>query len=408
MRVKIFSILAVLCLATLTQPPLAQSQDAPKKRHPSYQLMGRDAPPKDSPLNPNFVVAEEAHMTESGFWRSSYINETLVGLTAADIDNDGRNELVYISKRNIYVGRIGDKKLAQLAKYTIPLTETMLSVDVLDLTGDGKMEVIVSAINDNYKASSTIFDFTGSELVPTATRIPWYLRVVGGPGGYFMAGQKSGSDARSAYSGSVRRMDFNSSKVSGGSSVGLPPFVNIFSFNIGRLGSGGIQMVAAIKFPSEHIFLFEGNNQAWESREEYGGTMNYIQMNAETDGRYREFLPARILISDIDGDGQNELILAKNDRGGVPFMSGQRGFTSGTMQAFKYSNLSLTPFFRTRTLPGPGVDYKLIDVDNNGIKDLVVAVVTQQGSGMLKEGRSVIVAYELGAPKPTEEDEAKK
>ena len=405
MKLKIFSILTILCLAASIEVSSAQGEDATKKRYPAFKMMGRDVPPADSPLNPNFVVSEEAHMTESGFWRSSYLTETLVGLDAADIDSDGRTEIAYISKRNLYVGRIENKKLGQLAKYSAPLTETMLSVDLLDLTGDGKMEVIVSAINDSYKASSTIFSFTGSELVPIATRIPWYLRVVGSAGGQFMAGQKSGSSIREAYSGSVRRMTFNGSKVSSAGSVGLPPYINVFSFNMGRLGTGGIQMVTAIKFPSEHLFLFEGTDQAWESREEYGGTMNYLESAAGTDGRFREFLPARMLINDIDGDGQNELIVAKNDRGGVPFMSGQRGFTSGVMQAFKYSNLSLTPFFRTRTLPGPGVDYKLVDVDNNGIKDLVVAVVTQQGSGMLKEGRSVIVAYELGVKKPKDDEE---
>lgn len=394
----LFAVLALTLAVTVSAS--AQDDQGGKKRHPSYNMIGRDAPPPESPLNPNFVVAEEARLSESGFWRSGYLNESLVGLDVADIDRDGQNEVVYGSARNIYVGRVAGEKLAQLAKYTLPTTEFAVSVDVLDLTGDGRQEVIVSAYNEQQTASSMILSFDGGELTPLTTKIPWYLRVVGSPGGRFLAGQKPGTGIADAFSGNVMRMSYSGGKVAGAGSAGIPPYINVFGFTLGRLGSGGLQMTAAIKFPTEHIFLFEGSNRAWESKEEYGGTMTYLDPpgTGGAESRNRIFLPARILLADIDGDGQNELIVAKNDRGGIPFMSGQRGFSSGVMQAFKYSNMSLTPFFRTRTLPGAGVDYQLADVNNNGTMDLVVAVVTEQKSGMMKEGRSVIVAYEIGGP----------
>jgi hypothetical protein len=44
-------------------------------------------------------------------------------------------------------------------------------------------------------------------------------------------------------------------------------------------------------------------------------------------------------------------------------------------------------------LPGPPVDYQLADLDNNGSKDLVAAVVINPGSGMVSDARSVIVSY---------------
>jgi hypothetical protein len=131
--------------------------------------------------------------------------------------------------------------------------------------------------------------------------------------------------------------------------------------------------------------------------------MTYLapQNHREASDRKREYLPTRLLLADIDGDGQNELIVAKNDRGGVPFMSNQRGFTSGVIQAFKYQNLSLTPVFRTRTLPGAVVDIQLADFKNNGTQNLVAAVLTQAKSGLLSEGLSLIVAYEISSgPSP--------
>ena len=396
MKLIKFAMLALII--TLVVPGLAGAQEKTEKRHPSYTMTGRDNPPPDSPLNPNFVVAEESRLSESGFWRSPYIPESLVGVCVADITGDGRNEVIYASARNVYVARVDGQNLAQIARYAVPITENVVSLDTLDVNGDGQIEIIISGQDSNFNACSTILSLNGEELTPLARGIPWYLRVVGHPNGRFLAGQKSSTSRSSVFTGSVMRMKFDGSKVSSQGAVGLPPFINIYNFTIGRLGSSGTQMVAAIKWPTEHVFLFEGTNQAWESREEYGGTMNRLESaGSGSDTNNREYLPSRLLIADIDGDGQNELIVAKNDRGGIPFMSNQRGFTSGVMQAFKYSNMSLTPFFRTRTLPGPAIDYALADFNNNGTLDMVVAVVTEQKSGMMKEGRSVIVAYEISA-----------
>lgn len=393
---KIAKLLLFISILMTVPAAAALAQNDDQKRHPSYNLMGRDAVQNPtSPLNPNFVEAPEARLSESGFWRSSYINESLVGLVVDDIDRDGQNEVIYAGAHTIYVTRHAGGKLQQLASYSVRTTDTILSLDALDVDNDGRLEIICSVQNDKRSASSLILSFNGSTITPLAENISWYLRVVGPKGSQFLAGQKPGSTPKSFYSGNVMRMAYSGGKVSSQGQVGLPPFINVFNFTMGRLGSGGIQMIAAIKFPSEHIFLFEGRNQAWESKEEYGGTMNYMDPIAGSDSDAREYLPARMLLADIDGDGQNELIVAKNDRGGVAFMSKLRAFSGGAMQAFKYGNMSLTPFFRTRSLPGPGVDYALADFNNNGTIDLVVAVVTEQKSGMMKEGRSVIIAYEL-------------
>ncbi len=396
---KFLKLALFLCVWAMIVPAFGSAQEKAVKRHPSYSMTGRDNLAPDSPLNPNFIVSEEPKLSESGFWRSGYFPESLVGLAVGDIDRSGENKVVFASARNVYVSRVQGKKMEQLAQYTIPATENIVSLDILDLTGDGRMEIICSAQNDKMTAFSMILSYTGGkEITPLATGIPWYLRVAGAPDGRFLAGQKPASNNPShVYSGNVMRMSFDGTRVKSNGPVGLPPFVDLFNFTIGRLGTSGVQMVTAIKYPSEHIFLFESNDRSWESKEEYGGTMNYIESgNPGRDGNRREYIPSRILIADIDQDGQNELIVAKNDRGGVPFMSKQRAFSGGVIQAFKYGNMALTPFFRTRSLPGPGVDYALADFNNDGTLDLVVAVVTEQKSGLLKDGRSVIIAYEIG------------
>ncbi|MDL2260344.1 VCBS repeat-containing protein [Deltaproteobacteria bacterium OttesenSCG-928-K17] len=391
-------LIAIMTALLIAQPAGAQD-GSDQKRHPNYNMLGRDASgtmDPTTPLNPNFVASEESKLKEGGFWRSSYINDGLVGMVVEDIDGDGQNEIVYAGQRTIYVTRFMAGKLQLLAKHSLVKPGTIVSLDAMDLNGNRQKEIICS-IQGEKTAASAIFSFTGSSLETVAADLPWYLRVVGPADGRFLAGQKPSTQQNHFYNGSVMRMSLKGNKVVSQGQVGLPPFVNLFNFTIGRIGSGNNQLVAAIKFPSEHIHLFEGTNQVWESKEEYGGTMNYL-VPPNQESTLREYLPSRLILADIDGDGRNELIVAKNDRSGVAFMSRLRSFSGGALQAFKYTNMSLSPFFRTRSLPGSGVDYALADYNNDGSLDLVVAVVMEEKSGMLKDGRSVIIAYEISRP----------
>jgi hypothetical protein len=120
-----------------------------------------------------------------------------------------------------------------------------------------------------------------------------------------------------------------------------------------------------------------------------------------------EYIPTRILISDIDKDGANELIVAKNNQSGTRVFKNLRTFNSGIIEARKFVNLTLIPFFTSSNLlPGAAVDYQLADFDNNGSKDLIVGILIEPGSGMLEDARSIIFSYnnlynvEPAAPTP--------
>ncbi len=402
MRLLNLLALTLILLFSWNADLLAQEAE---QRHPSYSMTGRDAVPAESPLNPNFLVAEEARLSEGGFWRSAYINEALVGVAVADIDRNGQNEVIYATNRNVYVVRIDStmgEQMIQLASFSSARNHRILSLDVLDLNGDGNPEIICSAIdetNGRNQSAGFILNYTGGQsLNALATKIPWFMRVVSDGGNRFLAGQRASTKSTAIFEGPIRRLAFSGSGVSSKGSVTMPDsHINVFGFTIGRLGLQNQQMVTAIKYPSEHIFLFDGQVRAWESKEEYGGTLIDLRPpnTEDSDVNRRIFLPSRLLIADIDRDGQNELIVAKNDRGGISFMSNQRAFNSGAIQAFKYNNMSLTPFFRTRSLPGAGVDYQLADFNNNGTQDLIVAVVLEQAEGMMENSRSVLLAYEL-------------
>jgi hypothetical protein len=364
-------------------------------------------------LNPNFVVSTEANIKESALWRGGYIPERLIGLDLADVDRDGRNELVYITTHNVYLGRRNGPVLEQLANYKTEDNMVLLSVDLLDLDGDGRREIIVSAQYNDQTASSLILAYNGTkELQVVARNIPWYLRVTGSGGQKRLTGQKPATNSSEPFSGKPHYMEFRDGNVRSTNVVRLPRHVNLYNFNIGNLGPQNTRLIATVKSTNEHLTLYDtGGGKVWESHDDYAGTANHIVLPTYREQTTQvEFLPSRIIIDDIDNDGANEVIVAKNHQGGVPFMKNLRSFNSGVIEARKFTNLSLVPFFNSANLlPGPAVDYALSDFDNNGTKDLVVGVVIEPGSGMMQDARSVIVGYiDLYSQKPGEaENQAK-
>lgn len=374
--------------------------NVPERRHPTYNLRGLDQPqsPTSPTLNPNFVVTPESRIAEDSLWRSGYITERLVGLDVGDADNDGLNELVYVTVQNVYVTRYVGGNYTQLAAYKLPENSRAISVDVFDVDGDGTNEIVVSGQNDQtHQANSFIFNYRGgNSLDVVASGINYYLRVIGPANSRVLVAQKPGTTGGTSFSGAPHYASFANGKVVMGTRVDLPPQVNIFNFNQGTLGSERLFLTSYIKFPTEHLVLTDATGgKVWESHDEYGGTINHINQIAYGDnGRSLEYLPARILIADIDQDGNNEVIVAKNNLGGSRLFRNLRSFNSGTIEARKFSNLSLIPYFNSgNLLPGPAVDYQLADFDNNGSLDLVVAILIEAGSGMLEGSRAIIFSY---------------
>jgi hypothetical protein len=398
---KIFWALALALLAALVVAPnLVAADEKPSVRHPSYKLLGKDAPPIDSPLNPNFVMSQESKILEGTLWHSSYLSEHLVGLDVADATGDGKNELVYLTTQNVYFARVANGVLEQLASYPIPKTTRGLTVDFYDINNDGRHEIIVSAQHDSGAASSYVLSYTSGQktLNVIADNIPWYIRVYGNPGAKLLAVQKGTNSATSAFTGDVYQATFSDGKVNTIGKVGLPFAVNVFNFNVGELGNTRQRIVATVTFPEEHLRLYAGGSRddfIAQASAEYCGTVNYVNLSTKKEsGREVTYIPSRILYADIDNDGANEVIVAKNRQSGVSFMRNLRAFDGGLVEAMKFNNLSLVSFFSsTNLLPGPPSDYQLADLDNNGTKDLVVAVVISPGSGMMESGRSVIVSY---------------
>jgi hypothetical protein len=376
-----------------------KASDQPKSRHPSYDLLGPNPPPVDSILNPNFLFSQESKVLDGTLWHGDSITELIVGLDVGDVNGDGLNELVYATRSTLYLGIRRGELLEELATWKAPRTVRVISVDLYDQAGDGRALIVVSAQSQNGGPASAILSYDGSKSLKTlANNIPWYLRAYGAAGSRLLAAQKGANNKTEAYRGPVVNATFDGKKLKTSGPVTLPFGVNLYNFNLGPLGQGAGSFIATVTFPDEHLRLYSGpapSDMLTERKGIYGGTYNFIKFRTSSDTvQDFEYLPSRILFADIDNDGANEIIVAMNSVSGPNSMKNIRSFDGGIIEAFKATDISLSPFFSSlNLLQGPAIDYQLADFDNNGTKDLVVAVVVRASEGILGDSSSRIVSY---------------
>jgi TolB-like protein len=109
----------------------------------------------------------------------------------------------------------------------------------------------------------------------------------------------------------------------------------------------------------------------------------------------RVYIRGRILIKDLNGDGINELIINANNASSSMFRTGRvRSFESAQIYDLVWEDGNLATLWKTREINGYIADYQVKDVDNDGDEELVVAVV-DFGGITDRKGTSTILFFKL-------------
>ena len=99
---------------------------------------------------------------------------------------------------------------------------------------------------------------------------------------------------------------------------------------------------------------------------------------------------------------ESEVIAVKNhDLAGGKL--GFRKFTKTHIEAFTWNGIDLAPSWKSRQMSGYIPDFTVGDFDNDGIDELVAALVIKEGGVVLfTEPKSTIIALQLGTPEKPE------
>ncbi|MBA3007043.1 MAG: hypothetical protein FP810_10790 [Desulfocapsa sp.] len=355
----------------------------------------------------------------SQFFKTRNVPLSLEGIAIGDVDGDGVMEVVMADREKVVVYKLNAGRLAEFAQIKLLVRYKIHAVNVADLNGNGKAEIYISAADTAMPGSMGV-EWDGKEMVTLFEDARYYIRPVKVPGlGVVLAGQKAGSEGV-AISGPIYILTRDGAQLVGEERLPVPSGVNLFNFSFADLDGDGEWEVVALDQWNKLLVMKQSGKLLWKSEERYGATKRYIggksamQMTQQTGARrgatkmvdgstdilFEEvYIPSRILVTDVDGDGIDDIIVNANTATWTSLVRSSQVFQSGTMLGLKWNGVGLQELWRTRKVGGYVVDY---DARSNhlplkdGVEELSVGVVAQGSLGdLLTADESMLLVYPL-------------
>ena len=393
------------------------------RRQAEYQPAAPAQPETRSRMHPDRMWLEESAKMEQAFvadtrdggrvpftiWRSRSFSRTLVGLVVGDVDQDGQHECVLAGDQRVLVYRFVNQQFNRVTEYQGKPNEVILGVDAADVNANGKAEIFVtSRSNETQRLSSFVLEWDGRQLSRLPGSNNWYFRLVQDPLlGKVLLGQRRGT--RTAFDDKIYEIKWNGHEYVQGDRRRVPRIIpSVFGLNYGDVLNN--QQTATVGMDkNNYLQVYNAAGEIeWTSPDAMVGGTAYIEipqgiydnLPQQSQTRYpedqirrpRKFLPQRIHIADLDGNGRNEVYLANNDDASGRALPHTRVLRSGHVACLAWDQIGLVPLWKTREMPGYVADTAIADFDNDGEAELVMVVVT--GTGMFSgKPRSSLYAW---------------
>ncbi len=264
--------------------------------------------------------------------------------------------------------------IEQVAETTLSPAVIHHAMNMADLDGDGKQEIYLSG-TDGLNVSSMILEWDGKAQFQVISQyLPWYLRPLFVPGkGWQLAGQKRGIERIDFIRPGVYLLSLDAQfKIKQGERLALPKSVNLFDFVYADLDGDTFHELVVVD-PKEKLKVYNPANElVWVSTRNFGGSKIYLgpsQGGAQDKNKVRNlsadedsnreliFVPGRIIVTDIDMDGREEIIVNENKRGSLSFLDRWRMYNGGVVVGLAWNDSVLTESWRTGTYRGYVADY---------------------------------------------------
>lgn len=356
----------------------------------------------------------------SQFFKTRNVPLSLEGIAIGDVDGDGAIEVVMADREKVVVYKLNEGRLAEFAQIKLAALYKIHAVNVADLNGNGKAEIYISAASPSVPGSQAV-EWDGKEMSTLFEDARYFLRPVKVPGlGMVLAGQKAGAEGV-AVSGPIFILTRDGDQLVGEERLPVPSGVNIFDFSFADVDGDGEWEVVVLDQWNKLLVMKQSGKVLWKSEERYGATRRFVggksamQMTQQTGARrgatkvvdggekdllFEElYIPSRILVTDVDGDGIDDIIINANTATWTSLARSIQVFQSGTMLGLKWNGVGLQELWRTRKVDGYVVDYDARSHHlplKDGVEQLYVGVVAQGNFGdVLTPDESMLLVYPL-------------
>jgi TolB-like protein len=322
---------------------------------------------------------------KKSLWKSHPMKGFFTAFEAIDLDGDGKKEVVLISKRDILISRVEGTGLKVLKE--IKGGRQVENIGIASTGGNDATPMVYISSLQGGAPNGQILEFKNGEFRVTSSGIPWLMRVVKVQGnGPQLLGQRYRSF--DGFHGDVRVLQIGGDGVTDVGPFDLPEKVGLYGFELFDVtGDGEVELIALDH--RNRLRLYKRDNGRWEeywkSDDIYGGSLNFIEPGKRAiaaSEREVVVIKGRFSYADLNSDGRMELIIKKNEGGGLLGKRAKRilYFKKGEILSLTWaSEMELDKGFdenwRTKAMSGYIADFTVDDMDGDGTSDLTMLVV---------------------------------
>jgi TolB-like protein len=406
--------------APVQQQPLTKSQDAADNRMNPEKLWEMESggekekkPAGPAPVAPGKKFNDGAAIIKAtpapaktvagppapDSYTSSDFKLKIRGIASGDVDGDGQPEIVFISAKAVYIYRFTGSDLKEVQTIKGNRSDNYISVDVADINQNGNAEIfVVNFLTGDSRLASFVLEYGQGNYHTVADNQRWYYRVIheAGSGDRLLGQQRSREDE--FFSGPVHRLSWSAGNYASTGTLSLPSDTTLYEVAFGKIFNDDRTLTATYASGGRLQILDQNGNDVHVGADAFGEGAVELEFsyNAPADAKAKDtyYIPQRIQVGDFNNTGENEIAVVKNKDAAGGLFKRLRIYKSGRIQILSWKGGEFKKVFETPETPGHISDYAVTDMDGNGQKELLYAVV-KSGNILPGKERSCIVLQSL-------------
>ena len=312
----------------------------------------------DTALSKELSAGETLFQTaHEGAWLQFDLPLSARHITVCDIDGDGKKEVVLATEKdiNVYVMGADIHPAHGGLKITLPVQDSLLRLDSVDLNRNGKAEIIVTSMKANDIISS-IYEFNGSEFVLLYKDKVFLRSIENGliAQAYSRAEGFAGEVFSIVWDGTYKR----------GDPLRLPKGINIYDFAYLEDARADGVLLAYDEWGFLNVYNSKGV-RLWRSKTDTGGFLNSFTRNSPSLPPSAGVTPA-VLVDRGEWStkdrllGRNHVIFSIERVPLVQMMKGL-GFQKARIKTLWWNGLSVEERVLIDNIQGTLFDYAVDD-----------------------------------------------